>query len=434
MALTELEQHELESLLALSSDELAKSPYRKARLQKLQANAVSGKTSVVDEPRKNLLESGYDWAKRAGVVTGTATTAKPSTLNDIQTTATSAPLTPITPSVQAKLDEKNAQQSQPTATGTGGKADEPKKSFDIITEMNNLAGKMNSMPAELQKQFKPRLDDINKAMIEFNQQYQTAQESAKDAAEKAKNRAEWGSIASMLAKNIMGFSAALHGVDPNAMAYQTTDWAQQIKNANDELELNLSNLRENMKMKTEAKLGEKKDIMSEMDDTFKAKMEGLRARAEGNKLRFTAEEAEKDRLDKAARAAEEARQKALEAEKGRTTMKPESLANARKALAEATSLDDIEKIAGAYGLDSTTIDKLKANKDPILPFGIGDDVSGFRSAIASALETKARENPIPTTTSKTGAGQPAAGVVQSPDVKVLNGITYKKIGDKWVKQ
>lgn len=343
------------------------------------------------------------------------------------------PLISTAPTMQAKLDEKNAQQTQPATTGTGGgKVDEPKKSFDIIKEMNNLAGKMNNMPAELQTQFKPRLDDINKTMMEFNQQYQADQASAKDAAEKAKNRAEWGSIASMLAKNIMGFSAALHGVDPNAMAYQTTDWAQQIKNANDELELNLSNLRENMKMKTEAKLGEKKDILSEMDDTFKAKMEGLRARAEGNKLRFTAEESEKDRLNKEALAATKS--------EGGTTVKTEDVApKVQQALGKAADektmnagVAELKSLAVQLGKDPNQIDSIIKEYQGTFDIGAPNEVAPeAQSKIAQYLSGTLTKT---TTTSRGGAGQPAAGVVQSPDVKVLNGITYKKIGDKWVKQ
>lgn len=347
-------------------------------------------------------------------------------------------LVSVTPSYQEELDKKSKQDSTQVsaATDTGEANKEDKKTpgaFDpnsIVGAMNSLAQTMSGVPADVKKQFDPALNKINESLAEFNSMYQADQKEAKDANEKAKNRAEWASIASMLAKNVVGYAAALNGVDPNAMAYQTTDWNKRIQDLNSELDMNLGHLRENMKMKVEAKLGEKKDILGQMDDTFKAKMDALRAKMEGTKAGFSAQlqqsEAEKDR---AARE-ELAKTKA----DGSTTVKTEDIApKVQQALGKAADkktmnagVAELKGIAVQLGKDPNQIDALVKKYQGTFDLGAPNEVAPqAQSEIAQYLSGMLTKT---TTTGKTaqGAGQVGAPVVQSEGMVTVTDIASGK--------
>jgi hypothetical protein len=450
MALSVSEQQELDSLLSLPSTELEKSPYRKARLQKLQAMAtpVSVTAPVNDKP-KNFLESSYEWAKNAGVVTGSATKQSPSTVSSLQSDAKGQSLSPIGPTAKAEL-EKNAPPAAPAPLSAEAQAaadkakqdaeDKLKKSKgfnpnSIVSAMNSLADKMKDVPeemkAELQKPGGP-MDLINKSLEQFNRDYQSDQQSAKDKTEKAKNRAEWASIASMLAKNVVGYAAALNGVDPNAMAYQTTDWEKHIQGLNAELDMNLGNLRENMKMKVEGKLGEKKDLQSSMDDTFKAKMESLRTRAG-----MLSDQA---RLDQQAQLAkdEEARKAAVAQDS--TTTKLESpgkelgvamgKASNKKTFAEGIGI--LKTLAAQYQINPADIDAIIQKYDTgFIGLGKGNEMTPeAQNDISRLFENKYKQ--LTSTTSRSpSAGQPSATMVQSETVAMMkDGKQYNIPADK----
>jgi hypothetical protein len=358
---------------------------------------------------------------------------KPSTLSGIQSDAKGQPLSPIGPTAKAEL-EQNAPPAAPAPLSAEAQAaadkvkkdeeDKLKKSKEfnpnsIVTAMNSLADKMKDVPeemkAELQKPGGP-MDLINKSLEQFNRDYQADQQSAKDKTEKAKNRAEWASIASMLAKNVVGYAAALNGVDPNAMAYQTTDWEKHIQGLNAELDMNLGHIRENMKMKVEGKLGEKKDLQGQMDDTFKARMESLRSKMEGKKAEFQAglqmSEAEKDRNAK--------EQLAQTKAEGSTTTKTEDVApKVQQALGKAAEkktmkagLAELKGIAVQLGKDPNQIDALVKKYQGNLDWGEPNEVAPeAQSKIAQYLSGVLTKT---TVIGKSGAGQPAAPVVQSP--------------------
>jgi hypothetical protein len=348
---------------------------------------------------------------------------------------------PAPPLMRAKLEES----AKPSAADLAAQAaadkakqdaeDKLKKSkeFDpntIVSAMNDYATTMAKLPESIRnsKEFKGGTESINKALEQLNRDYQIDQQSAKDKTEKAKNRAEWASIASMLAKNVVGYAAALNGVDPNAMAYQTTDWEKHIQGLNAELDMNLGHIRENMKLKVEGKLGEKKDLQGRMDDTFKSKMEALRAQMEGSKAKFEAgfkaSEADKDRLNREALAAAEAERKAREAQTGTTTTRPKDIDSVLSALSKMGSISEMKQLALSQGLSPAEVEKAVAVAEKGW-----NDPDKLRAWVSKALQEDASKNPIVTTTGR--AGQSGAPVVQSETVAMMkDGKQYNIPADK----
>jgi len=367
-------------------------------------------------------------------------------IKDMQTKAQSTPLAP--PLMRAKL-EKSAKPSaaELAAQAAADKAkkdseDKLKKSkeFDpnsIVGAMNGYATQMAKLPESIRnsKEFKGGTESINQALEQLNRDYQIDQQSAKDKTEKAKNRAEWASIASMLAKNVVGYAAALNGVDPNAMAYQTTDWEKHIQGLNAELDMNLGHIRENMKLKVEGKIGEKKDLQGRMDDTFKSKMEALRAQMEGSKSKFEAgfkaSEADKDRLNREALAAAEAERKAREAQTGTTTTRPKDIDSVLSALNKMDGISEMKQLALSQGLNPADVEKATAVAEKGW-----NDPDKLRAWVAKALQEDASKNPIVTTTGR--AGQSGAPMVQSGTAEAIelspqDTVGYNKLspGDKY---
>jgi hypothetical protein len=233
---------------------------------------------------------------------------------------------------------------------------------------------------------------------------------AKDKAEKQKTRAEWASIASMLAKNVVGFGAALQGVDPKAMAYETMDWGKRIADINDEMKINLDDIRARMKDRVEEKKAEAAGIKEGVDASFSAQLKGLgeesRRRQAGYESEvqrardvFSAEaQAERDRLK------EEGDIKAMEAKAAteRTTVKPEDLRNTLASLGKAKTVKEAAQIAATAGVDSATLDKLSDKYTSLF----GDD------EVSQAVRDAAAARGGVTTTTTTG--QAGGNVVQSP--------------------
>jgi hypothetical protein len=335
--------------------------------------------------------------------------------------------------MQAELEKnKAAAPAAPAAPVTPAIPVEKAKDINLPSAMNSVITAMDRLPQEMRKQFDKPMQDINNTIADFNNQYQADQAAAKDKTEKAKNRAEWASIASMLAKNVVGYAAALHGVDPNAMAYQTTDWEKHIQGLNSELDMNLGNLRENMKMKVEGKLGEKKDLQSSMDDTFKAKMESLRTRAG-----MLSDQA---RLDQQAQLAkdEEARKAAVAQDS--TTTKLESpgkelgvamgKASNKKTFAEGIGI--LKTLAAQYQINPADIDAIIQKYDTgFIGLGKGNEMTPeAQNDISRLFENKYKQ--LTSTTSRSpSAGQPSATMVQSETVAMMkDGKQYNIPADK----
>lgn len=419
MALTSQEQLELEALRS-SADTLP--PSRQARLAQLESKETIG-----------------------GSPEGSAKVAELSPTIGMLTADKPQSFTPTGAFMQAELEKKPKEQVSQAAGVTPPSATEAatpkvKEPDDIAGAMNALAKKMANIPEEMRVKFDEPMSGINRALSDLNTQYQADQASAKDATEKKKNRAEWASIASMLAKNIVGYAAALHGVDPNAMAYQTTDWEKRIQGLNDELNMNLGNLRDSMKMKVEQKLGEKKDIQDQMGETFKSKMEALRTQGEGSMAKYKgqlqASEAEKDR---------QAREQEKQLAKDTVTTKLEAPGKELGAALGAASnkktfeqgIGQLKTMASQYQINPAEIDSILKKYDTgFLGMGKGNEMTPeAQNEIAGLFENKYRQLTTTRSAVPSGgnapSGQPPAPVVQSGTVPMFkDGKQYNIPADK----
>lgn len=409
-----LTEQELSELGELQYQRDSLPPSRAARLAQLEAK-------VSKEPDPST--AGNKFVSNFSPTMGVLTSSTPKTL------------TPTGPTAQAEI-EKSKPPTSPALTPEQQAADKKAKedaakkgkAIDLPEAMDGLIRQMNSLPAEVQGKFKTQMDGINTTIANLNDGYQRDQEAAKGETEKKKNRAEWASIASLLAKNIVGYAAALNGVNPNAMAYQTTDWEKHTQGLNDELNMNLGNLRDSMKMKVEAQLGQKKDLQNNIDDTFKGRMEALRTKA--GMLSDQARFEQQSKL-----AGEEASRKAQEGAAGTetVTVKPLDLKGVFEKQGKEKEDDFRNRViafAQAKGVPQSKIDEILKDAQGWFDFGkpnpnVGDIQAALTEAInkatggvqrtistkrklASGQTVEENREDIPAL-----GGQPAAPVVQS---------------------
>lgn len=307
----------------------------------------------------------------------------------------------------------------PSTPATGVQAPQLKASGNLATAFDELAKSYAAAPDQVKQRmgYDKSMADINDTLKKFNESYQQSQAAAKDKAERDQNRAEWASIASLLAKNIIGYTAAMKGVSADAMAYQTTDWEKRINNINDKLALELGNIKDKFKIDTEQKLGEKEALDKKYGDTLKAQLESLKLRGEGKAEQIKADIRRQEKqaeLDMQAKEMEQRGQLAQAKTEGTTTTKTEDIApKVQQALGKAADkktmnagIAELKTIAVQLGKDPNEIDNIAKKYQGFWDMGQPNELSSqAQSDIAQFLSG--------TLTKTTTTGKVPQGSVQS---------------------
>ena len=334
-------------------------------------------------------------------------------------TQSPAPTSPVTP--------------PPSTTKSGF---DLSKGYELPSSWASMKGAYDSLGDETKQGVKDSYDRLAIELKNLNDGFGEEMRMAKDKAEKQKTRAEWASIASLLAKNVVGFTAALQGVDPKAMAYETMDWGKRIADINDEMKMNLDEIRARMKDRVEEKKATELGIREGEAAGISAQLKGLDAESRRRQAMqeagvqqerdvYSAQaQAERDRI----RTEEDRKTAEAKTAQERTTTKPEDLRNTLTALGKAKTVKEAAQIAATAGVPQETLNILTKQYDK----WYGDDEVGAVAAFSNVVrEASAARGGVSTTTT---TGQSGQGMVQSPDTKVINGVTYKKVDGKWIKQ
>jgi hypothetical protein len=311
-------------------------------------------------------------------------------------------LTPTEQSEKAKQPPMPDSQTKVIDSDTTG-AKQP----NLADAFKDLENAYRGLGQQEQSKLTAAYESLGTTINTLNEGFQQQMSEAKDKAEKDRTRAEWASIASMLAKNVVGFGAALHGINPQAMAYETMDWGKRIADINQNMNTELSLLREQMRDKVnEAKMqvAGKKEAA---DIGLRGRMAELDARSEMLRAQLREEGDTQRAREKTASSEEMA---AMKAGMESTMVKPEALNPARLAMAKAKSLNEIADVAASYGVD---IEDIKAGKKVADPwFGFNDE-AGFKAAMMAKIEEKMSGKPVTSRTVRTPTGQAVQPVVQS---------------------
>lgn len=150
---------------------------------------------------------------------------------------------------------------------------------NVVNSFTKLNEAYTKLPENVRNQFSTSYDKINTEMEALNSAYERKQAEAKDKAERDTNRAEWASIASMLAKNVAGFAAALHGVPAEAMAYQTEDWGKRVDSINKQLDANLLGIRDELKQRMSPVKDKYSLLQQQEQESLKSQLAGLGEKA-----------------------------------------------------------------------------------------------------------------------------------------------------------
>jgi hypothetical protein len=314
----------------------------------------------------------------------------------------------LTPSLVSEKAKQQPGEQAPTPPEPGADTGNKEiKQPTISDSYKDLLSAYTGLGERERKELQTSYDGLNNTIKEMNEGFEAQMAEAKGKAEKEKTRAEWASIASMLAKNIVGFGAALNGINPQAMAYETMDWGKRIADINQNMNTELSLLRETMRDKVNDARLQVAGAKDKADIGLRGRMAELDARGEMLRAQMREQgDTERAQLKADADVAEAQAKAGMES----TTVKPETLNPARAAMAKAKSLGEIADVAASYGVDIGDIKASKKEADPW--FGFNDE-AGFKAAMMSKIEEKLAGKPVTSRTVRTPTGQPAQPMVQS---------------------
>jgi hypothetical protein len=285
------------------------------------------------------------------------------------------------------------------------------KQPNLADAFKDLENAYRGLGQQEQSKLTAAYESLGTTINTLNEGFQQQMSEAKDKAEKDRTRAEWASIASMLAKNVVGFGAALHGINPQAMAYETMDWGKRIADINQNMNTELSLLREQMRDKVnEAKMqvAGKKEAA---DIGLRGRMAELDARSEMLRAQLREEGDTQRAREKTASSEEMA---AMKAGQVTTKLEPPDLGNVFTKKKGEKDSDVIARVmaAGAkYGVSPQEIQaEIDKTDTGTLGFGKGDDINTEgQQAIINLFMNKYKE----TTTRRDSTGQAVQPVVQS---------------------
>ena len=301
------------------------------------------------------------------------------------------------------------------ADNTGKKEVKAPSGFDVAGEYGKLLTAYQGLGGAQQKALQTSYDGLNKTIKEMNEGFEAQMAEAKGKAEKEKTRAEWASIASMLAKNIVGFGAALNGINPQAMAYETMDWGKRIADINQNMNTELSLLRETMRDKVNDARLQVAGAKEMADVGLRGKMAELDARGEYLRAQMREQgDTERTKLKAESDVAE------AQAKAGQVTTKLEppnlkGIFDKKKGESDEDVIGKVMAAGAQYGVTPEDIQAEIQKTDPgTLGFSKGDEITPKgQMAIIKLFTNKYKE----TITSRSdGAGQSPKPMVQSPDV------------------
>jgi len=329
-----------------------------------------------------------------------------------------------TPTVEAALAKKGQSEGL-AAPGADTGTKDVTSNIALPKAYQDLMNSYSALGVQQKKDLEASMKNVNSTIQELNDGFEASMAEAKTKAEKEKTRAEWASIASMLAKNIVGFAAAQQGVSPNAMAYETMDWGKRIADINANLKNDIDTLRDTMKEKVMAKRLEGAGAKDLADMDYRSKLAAL----EGRKDLLLAQEraqADKDKL-----AADKAKQDAITTKlepPGKELDSALGIASDKKTFEKG--IGNLKALAARYNINPSEIDSiLQASDTGFLGIGAGNEMTPeAQNKIAQLFENKYRQ--LVTTKSSTGmadsTGQPAQSMVQSGGTVTVTDIASGK--------
>jgi hypothetical protein len=332
---------------------------------------------------------------------------KLATVSNVQKPAEISEGLPLSIKEMVNAAPKLPSSAAPTVAAPVTGVDDPNKKKtpapeDLTKTYSALLQSYKNLGKDQQEALRTSMGTINGAIKELNDGFEMQMADAKGKAEKDKTRAEWASIASMLAKNIIGFAAAQQGVSPNAMAYETMDWGKRIADIESNLKNDIGILRDTMRDKVNNKRIELQGEKEMSDVNFKSKLEGLKGRTDLLKLSMDKEEA-------AAKVAKEERDRLV------STYKPEDVTKVIDSIATAKSFSEALQIASTNGVDDATMKKAKKLEGGawLNPFD-GDKNAALKVRGDAIRENAAARGGLKTTVkTEIQPGQPTTNVVPS---------------------